>query len=108
MDPMVMVSGRMLYQKGPDLLIESIPAILKFYPQAKFAFAGAGEMRRQIEHRSRQLGVAYARRFIGFQGNDPLTDLYKSCDVVCVPSRNEPVGIVVLEAWSCGRAVVDA
>jgi glycosyltransferase involved in cell wall biosynthesis len=32
--------------------------------------------------------------------------LYKACDVVCVPSRNEPFGIVVLEAWSAGKPVI--
>jgi glycosyltransferase involved in cell wall biosynthesis len=106
MDPLVLFSGRLAYQKGPDLLIEAIPAILKFYPSAKFVFSGDGEMRSQIEQRARHIGVAHATRFIGFQGNGSLTQLYKSCDVVCVPSRNEPFGIVVLEAWSCGKPVV--
>jgi glycosyltransferase involved in cell wall biosynthesis len=32
--------------------------------------------------------------------------LFKSCDVVCVPSRNEPFGIIVLEAWAAGKPVV--
>jgi glycogen synthase len=105
-DPMVLFSGRMVYQKGPDLLVEAIPAILKFYPHAKFVFAGDGEMRAHVERRAGQLGIAHATRFLGFQGNGTLTDLYKACDVVCVPSRNEPFGIVVLEAWSCGKPVV--
>lgn len=105
-DPMVLFSGRMVIQKGPDLLIEAIPSILRFHPSTKFVFAGDGEMRGQVEHRARQLGVAHATRFLGFQGNGTLTNLYKACDVVCVPSRNEPFGIVLLEAWSCGKPVV--
>ncbi|CAE8614205.1 unnamed protein product [Polarella glacialis] len=32
--------------------------------------------------------------------------LFKSCDAVVVPSRNEPFGIVVLEAWAAGKPVV--
>ena len=35
-----------------------------------------------------------------------LINLYKSADLVCVPSRNEPFGIVVLEAWAAGKPVV--
>jgi len=35
-----------------------------------------------------------------------LADLFKTCDCVCVPSRNEPFGIVILEAWSAGKPVV--
>ncbi|KAF6000687.1 hypothetical protein F1559_001296 [Cyanidiococcus yangmingshanensis] len=39
-------------------------------------------------------------------GGAPLVELFKACDVVCVPSRNEPFGIVVLEAWASGKPVV--
>jgi hypothetical protein len=35
-----------------------------------------------------------------------LVRLIKASDVVCVPSRNEPFGIVVLEAWAAGKPVV--
>jgi glycosyltransferase involved in cell wall biosynthesis len=106
MDPTVLFSGRLVYQKGADLLVEAIPSVLKFFPHAKFVFAGDGEMRSQVEHRTRELGIAQATRFLGFQANGTLTNLYKACDAVCVPSRNEPFGIVLLEAWSCGKPVV--
>jgi len=106
MDPMVLFSGRMVYQKGPDFLVEAIPFILKFHPHAKFVFAGDGEMRGVAGDRARQLGIAHATRFLGFQANGSLVKLYKACDVVCVPSRNEPFGIVLLEAWSSGKPVV--
>jgi glycogen synthase len=106
LDPTVLFSGRMVYQKGPDLLVESIPSILKFHPSAKFLFAGDGEMRPAVERRAHALGVAHATRFIGFQKNGALTNLYKACDTLCVPSRNELFGIVLLEAWSAGKPVV--
>jgi glycosyltransferase involved in cell wall biosynthesis len=32
--------------------------------------------------------------------------LFKAVDMVCVPSRNEPFGIVILEAWSARKPVV--
>ena len=106
MDPMVLFSGRMVCQKGPDLLVEAIPSVLRLHPKAKFVFAGDGEMRDALERRAQALGVAHATRFIGFQQNGTLASLYKACDAVCVPSRNEPFGIVVLEAWSAGKPVV--
>lgn len=106
MDPMVLFAGRMVYQKGPDLLVEAIPSVLKFYPNAKFVFAGDGEMRYSVEQRARQLNVSHTTRFIGFKSGGELINLFKACDVVCVPSRNEPFGIVVLEAWSAGKPVV--
>ncbi len=105
-DPTVLFAGRMVAQKGPDLLVEAIPPLLGFHPGAKFVFAGDGNLRGAVEWRAHQLGVASATRFLGYQANGSLADLYKACDVVCVPSRNEPFGIVILEAWSAGKPVV--
>jgi hypothetical protein len=45
-------------------------------------------------------------RFVGYRSGEELVRLYKLADVVCLPSRNEPFGIVVLEAWSAGKPVV--
>lgn len=106
MDPMVLFCGRMVCQKGPDLLVEAIPYVLGFYPHAKFVFAGDGEMRSQVEWRAGEIGVSHATRFVGSKSGWELTDLFKACDVVCVPSRNEPFGIVILEAWSAGKPVI--
>jgi glycosyltransferase involved in cell wall biosynthesis len=105
-DPTVLFVGRMTSQKGPDVLIEAIPHILKFYPNAKFVLTGDGDMRGGIENRARQLGVAHACRFYGVFPRGELIDLYKAVDCVAVPSRNEPFGIVVLEAWAAGKPVV--
>ncbi|MBN3038573.1 MAG: glycosyltransferase family 4 protein [Candidatus Omnitrophica bacterium] len=106
LDPTVLFVGRMVYQKGPDLLLETIPNILKFYDNAKFVFAGDGDMRWGLEDKARHMGIRHATRFLGFQNGWKLVDLFKACDCVCVPSRNEPFGIVVLEAWSAGKPVV--
>ena len=106
LDPMVLFSGRMVYQKGPDLLVEAIPYVLKHYPHAKFVFVGDGEMRWSVEQRAHHIGVGHAVRFLGYYSGGRLTDLYKAADCICVPSRNEPFGIVILEAWSAGKPVV--
>ncbi|MBF0479809.1 MAG: glycosyltransferase family 4 protein [Candidatus Omnitrophica bacterium] len=106
LDPMVLFAGRMVDQKGPDILVQSIAGILKFYANAKFVFAGSGEMKASVEGLANSLGVAHACRFLGYQGGENLKNLFKACDCVCVPSRNEPFGIVILEAWSAGKPVV--
>lgn len=106
MDPVVLFVGRMVCQKGPDILVEAIPFILTYYPETKFVFVGDGEMKSHVQHRAEQQGLVHATRFLGFKSGCELSNLYKACDVVCVPSRNEPFGIVVLEAWSAGKPVI--
>ena len=105
-DPTVLFSGRLALQKGADLLLEAVPGLLRWYPRTRVLFVGDGHMRGHLQHRADQLGVAHATRFLGHRTNGELVDLYKACDVVCVPSRNEPFGIIILEAWAAGKPVV--
>jgi glycosyltransferase involved in cell wall biosynthesis len=107
LDPMALFVGRLSTQKGPDLLLEAVPGILEHRRDAKIVFVGDGDMRPYLERRAHELGVNHAVRFLGAMANDgELINLYKSTDVVCVPSRNEPFGVVILEAWSAGKPVV--
>ena len=107
LDPMVLFVGRMSTQKGPDLLLEAAPGILNSRGDAKIVFVGDGDMKPYLQRRAHETRVAHAVRFLPAMGaNGDLINLYKSTDVVCVPSRNEPFGIVVLEAWAAGKPVV--
>lgn len=105
-NPAIVFSGRMEWQKGPDLLMEAMPAVLRAHPDAKLVYVGDGSMRPGIENRAWNLGVAHAVRFPGRRDEAEIAALYQACDVVCVPSRNEPFGIVILEAWSAGKPVI--
>lgn len=105
-DPTILFVGRMVVQKGPDILVRSIPAILRYYPHAKFVFVGDGHMRNDVCGLAHQLGVAHSLRMLGDKRGRELHDLFKSCDIVAVPSRNEPFGIVILEGWSAFKPVV--
>lgn len=104
--PVVLFCGRMNIQKGPDLLVEAIPQILKNRFDMKFVFIGTGDMRSQCEQRARELNVSYACRFLGYTSASVKERLMNACDIICVPSRNEPFGVVVLEAWEVCKPVV--
>jgi glycosyltransferase involved in cell wall biosynthesis len=106
LDPTVLFVGRMVVQKGPDILVRAIPSILKHHPRAKFVFVGDGHMKDDVCRIAHQYGVAHALRVLGVVRGRELTDLFKSCDIVAVPSRNEPFGIVILEGWSACKPVV--
>jgi glycosyltransferase involved in cell wall biosynthesis len=96
----------MVVQKGPDIPVRAMPSVLKFYPHAKFVFAGDGHMKNDVCALAHQLGVGHALRALGDKRGRELHDLFKACDIVAVPSRNEPFGIVILEGWSAHKPVV--
>ncbi|MEZ5336235.1 MAG: glycosyltransferase [Methanolobus sp.] len=47
------------------------------------------------------LNVAHACHFLGYSPDEVLKDWTNACNMTCVPSRNEPFGIVVLELRGC-------
>jgi glycosyltransferase involved in cell wall biosynthesis len=106
LDPMILFVGRMTHQKGPDLLLESVPEVLRDHPNTKFVFVGEGYLKNQLENRTRELNLGHAVRFAGHASDDEKAKFLKACECLIVPSRNEPFGIVVLEAWSSGKPVI--
>lgn len=103
--PVVLFTGRMSYQKGPDLLVEAAARVLK-KRRVHFVFIGEGELREACETRVRKLGISKACTFLGYAPDETVIDWFNACELVCVPSRNEPFGIVVLEAWDAKKPVL--
>jgi glycogen(starch) synthase len=100
--PMILFVGRLAWQKGPDMLVDAAPHLLRKHPDGQFAFIGDGQMRRGLETRARSLPI----RFLGRLDDTDYVSLLNASDIVAIPSRNEPFGLVLLEAWSAGRCVV--
>ncbi|MDN7026228.1 glycosyltransferase family 4 protein [Methanoculleus sp. FWC-SCC1] len=100
--PLVLFIGRLTYQKGPDLLLEAIPAVLSRRWDVQFMVAGTGQMHEHL------IGMAHGLpvRFLGYVPDGEHLRLLNAADVIVIPSRNEPFGLVLLEAWSAGRCVV--
>ena len=63
-------------------------------------------MKAECERRARELGVENSCRFLGYTSSAEKQELMNACDLMCVPSRNEPFGVVVLEAWDACKPVV--
>jgi glycogen(starch) synthase len=106
--PVILAMGRLEYQKGPDILLEAIPAVLGKHPNARFLLAGEGSMMTRLNTRCDAMGVAHATHFLGFVPHSELLEILNSVDIVCIPSRNEPFGMALLEAWAAEKPVIAA
>ncbi len=96
--------GRLIQNKGPQYLIEAIPALLKLRPNTEFWFAGDGPMRAGLEDRVSELGVEANVRFLGVR-ND-IAELLQQSDMFVRPSLMEGMPLTVLEAMACGLPTV--
>ncbi len=105
-EQLVLFCGRMSYQKGPDILIEAIPYVLKSKKNTKFVFAGDGDLRPKCEYLAQKLHIQNSCIFLGHISGAEKDRLINACDIMCIPSRNEPFGMIVLEAWDAGKPIV--
>lgn len=106
MAPTVFCPGRMTLQKGMDLLVEAVPMVLQSYPDTRFIIAGGGPERDSVIRKAHEVGAAGAIIFPEVLPRWQYLDLMRAVDMVALPSRNEPFGIVALEAWAAGKPVV--
>ena len=105
-DLVVTAVGRMTSQKGFDYLLKAFPRILQSEPKARLLLIGDGYMRSELEALARKEGIADRVTFAGFISDGDLVSTLRSSNVVVVPSRFEPFGIVALEAMAAGAPVV--
>jgi glycosyltransferase involved in cell wall biosynthesis len=75
-------------------------------PNAKLVFAGDGAQRTELESEAAARGISEKVQFLGFVNQSQLPRLYKSADLMVIPSHYEPFGLVVNEAMLCGCPVI--
>jgi len=104
--PTVLFVGGLTHRKGADILLESAPLILAKRPDVCFIFVGDGDMRGHLERQAERTHIKHAVRFLGrLPGND-VVNLYRACDLVCVPARSDPFGLATLSAWAASKPVI--
>ncbi len=102
--PLLGAVSRLVPIKGLQHLIAAMPEILRRFPDAHLAIAGDGEERAALEAQAAALGVAPRVRFLGFR-RDPGA-VIACLDVFVLPSLNEGLGKVLVEAMGLGVPVV--
>lgn len=97
--------GRMVREKGAQVLIEALTRVRYQYHDAKLVIAGGGE-RGHLEQLARTIGIAGHVYFAGRVSDADRDRLYRVADVAVYPSLYEPFGIVALEAMASHVPVV--
>jgi glycosyltransferase involved in cell wall biosynthesis len=100
--PVVLALGRLHRNKAFDILIRALPLL----PGVHVVIAGDGPERAALASLARDLGVRERLHLAGWRTDQAA--LLARCDLLACPSRHEPLGNVVIEAFSAGRPVVAA
>lgn len=99
--------GRLVGDKGVDLLIDAMAALHSRGVRASLSIIGTGPEEASLRAQVNRLGLAEAITFLGRRSGRELARTLASHRVLVVPSRwQEPFGVVVLEGLACGLRVV--
>jgi glycosyltransferase involved in cell wall biosynthesis len=105
-DPMILFIGNLNQQYGPDLLVKSLPPVLKNHGQARLVVVGDGDLYWPLKVFTRYLLLEHAVRLVGHMEGQPVRELIQAADVVVVPSRSETPWWPIQAAWAARRPVV--
>jgi D-inositol-3-phosphate glycosyltransferase len=107
--------GRIQPHKGPEILIRAVNEMMTHNPELRadlqvLITGGVSGVKNNEDIRLREL-VNWLKlddviKFLEPISREKLPDLYRSSDLVCVPSYSESFGLVALEAQACGTPVV--
>lgn len=100
--PLLLGMGRMHESKAHDVSLRALALL----PEAYLWIAGNGPDEDKLKALADELGVAGRVRFLGWRTDAPA--LYRSADLCVFPSRFEPLGNVVIQAWAHGLPIVAA
>jgi len=107
--PFILGIGRVVPQKGFDILLDAYAELLGRLPDAPdLVLAGDGPERGALEAQADASGLGARVCFMGRADRPMAVSLFKGCLAFVLPSRQEPQGIVSLEAMACARPVVAA
>jgi glycosyltransferase involved in cell wall biosynthesis len=100
--PLLLAMGRLHSDKAHDVSI----AALADLPECYLWIAGAGPLDAELKGQAQRLGVAARVRFLGWRLD--ASALYRTADICLFPSRFEPLGNTVIQAWAHDIPLVTA
>ena len=103
--------GRLSRRKGFDLVIKTLPDLVKSGLDVHYALIGIGEDRMYLRELAEQRSVADRVHFLGHVSTEDLPRWYNACDLFVMPNREidgdtEGFGMVFIEAAACGKASI--
>lgn len=98
--------GRLVREKGVQVLLAAGPQIFAAVPDARIVIAGTGPMERELKRQAHDTGIGHKVTFAGYVSDQMRAELYAKAAVAVFPSLYEPFGIVALEGMASGTPVV--
>ena len=97
-------AGRLVWQKGFEFIIKSIPILIKSHPNIKILIAGDGPFKKHLIMHSRMIGIDSYIILAGFR-ND-IEDVLSAVDILVIPSLMDEFPMIALEGMAMAKPIV--
>lgn len=100
--PLILFVGSLIKRKGADFLISAMPKIIKKYLSHTLVIVGEGPLRMELERLVLELKLQNKVEFTGDVSPEAVKKWMQLTQVFVLPSLEEGLGVVILEALACG------
>lgn len=107
LDPKVLVIGTvgwLLPIKGPMYLLGAMERVWLSHPDIQLIFVGKGDLENELRKKASQIGVKKRVKFLGWR--DDIPEIMHILDIFVLPSLNEGMGRVLIEAMAAGKPII--
>ncbi len=98
--------GTLLAGKGQELLLRAISRLQPSHPELRCRMIGEGAHRERFAALARDLRIAERVEFLGRRSRSEVAAAMRECTLFALPSGNEGLGCVYLEAMACGKPAI--
>lgn len=96
--------GRLVPVKGLEFLIKAAKLVIQKFPDTFFILAGDGHLGQNLKKQASELGIEKNIIFLGWR--DDVARIISTYDIFVLPSLNEGMGRVLVEAMALGKPIV--
>ncbi|MBW1716366.1 MAG: glycosyltransferase family 4 protein [Deltaproteobacteria bacterium] len=96
--------GWLLPIKGPLCLLKAMGIVWQTRPQIQLVYVGKGDLEQDLRKEAYRIGVFDKVRFLGWR--DDIPEIMQILDIFVLPSLNEGMGRVLVEAMAAGKPIV--
>jgi glycosyltransferase involved in cell wall biosynthesis len=102
--PVVGTVGWLLPIKGPIYLLRAMAEVWQSHPDIHLVYVGKGDLEEAVKGEAYRTGVSDRVKFLGWR--DDIPEIMHTLDVFVLPSLNEGMGRVLVEAMAAGKPIV--
>jgi glycosyltransferase involved in cell wall biosynthesis len=107
LDPKGLVVGTvgwLLPIKGPMHLLNAMARVWQSHPETSLVFVGKGDLEKELREEALRMEASGRVSFLGWR--DDIPEIMQILDIFVLPSLNEGMGRVLVEAMAAGKPVV--